>query len=127
MGSATTNIRFALRRAGMSPGSGTLVVSVVAAASLPLPEPPVPPSSVELEDLLRPLAAQLIWWQPADLSLRNPDRVIAQVLPRAEASWFSPRSWNDWQQKLGLARSGAVPPLPQRHFGGCDGSHHAAD
>jgi hypothetical protein len=46
----------------MSPGSDTIVVSVVAAASLPMPEPLVPPpSSAELEDLLRPLAAQLIW------------------------------------------------------------------
>jgi hypothetical protein len=59
--------------------------------------------------------------------LEAADGVIAQVLQRAEAGWFSPRSWNDWQQKLGLARSGAVPPLPQRHFGGCDGNHHAAD
>jgi hypothetical protein len=82
------------------------------------------------------MAAQRIWWQPADVSLRNRDRVIARVLElgtfeagqrlrvvlgdrhlarvpqRAEAGWFSPRSWNDWQLKLDLARSGAVPPLP---------------
>ncbi len=69
-----------------------------------------------LDDLLKPMAAQLIWWQPADVSLRNPDRVIAQVLDlgtleagqrlpqvledrrlaqvlqQAEAGWFSPRS-----------------------------------
>ncbi len=112
--------------------------------------PPVPPSPAELDDLLRPLAAQLIWWQPAEDSLRNPDRVIAQVLDlgtfeagqrlrqvlgdrrlaqvlrRAEAGWFSPRSWNYWQQKLGLARSGAVPSLPRRHFGVRDGGDHAA-
>ena len=90
-----------------------------------MPEPLVPPSSAERDDLLRPLAAQLIWWQPADVSLRNPDRVIAQVLQRAEAGWFSPRSWSYWQQKLGLARSGAGPPLPRRHFGVRDGSNHA--
>ena len=133
----------------MSPGSGPNVV-VDAPASLPKPKPPVPPSPAELDDLLRPLAAQLIWWQPADDSLRNPDRVIAQVLDlgtfeagqrlrqvlgdrrlaqvlqRAEAGWFSPRSWNYWQQKLGLARSGAVPPLPRRHFVVRDRGDHAA-
>lgn len=87
-------------------------------ANLPMTEPLVPPSSTELEDLLRPLAAQLIWWQPADVSLRNRDRLsaqvlelgtfeagqrlrqvigdrrMAQVLQQAEAGWFSPRSWN---------------------------------
>ncbi|MFN9621458.1 MAG: hypothetical protein ACK587_01260 [Cyanobacteriota bacterium] len=116
-----------------------------------MPEPLDPPSPAELDDLLRPMAAQLIWWQPVDVSLSNPDRVIAQVLElgtfeagqrllqvlgerrlaqvlqRAEAGWFSPRSWNYWQQKLGLAHSGAVPQLPRRHFGDGDGSHHAAD
>lgn len=90
-----------------------------------MPEPLVPPSSAELDDLLRPLAAQLIWWQPADVSLRNPDRVIAQVL---DLGTFE--AGQRLRQVLGdrrLARSGAVPPLPRRHFGGCDGSHHAAD
>ncbi len=126
------------------------IVACDAAAGLPMPKPPDPPSPAELDDLLRPLATQLIWWQPADVSLRNPDRVIAQVLDlgtfeagqrlrqvlgdrrlaqvlqRAEAGWFSPRSWNYWQQKLGLARSGAVPPLPRRHFRVRDGGDHAA-
>jgi hypothetical protein len=51
-------------QAGMSPGSGPNVV--VAPASLPMPKPSVLPSQAELDDLLRPLAAQLIWWQPAD-------------------------------------------------------------
>ena len=41
----------------------------------------------------RPLAAGLIWWQLAEQSLRHLDRVIAQVLQRAE---------------LGLARAGFV-------------------
>ena len=30
----------------------------------------------ELRELLRPLAARLIWWQSAQQSLRHPDRVI---------------------------------------------------
>jgi len=55
------------------------------------------------------------------------DRRLAQVLQRAEASWLSPRSWNYWQQILGLERSGAVPPLPRRYFGVRDGGDHAAD
>jgi hypothetical protein len=54
--------------------------------------------------------------------LRQPDRVIAQVLEfgdfdsvlrRAQPGWFSPRSWSYWHLKLGLSASGAVPPLPQ--------------
>jgi len=53
----------------------TFIIDGVAVASLPMPEPAVPPSSAELDDLLLPLAAQLIWWQPADVSLRNTDRV----------------------------------------------------
>jgi hypothetical protein len=108
---------------------------------LPMPPPPVACSPEELRELLRPLAARLIWWQPAQQSLRHPDRVIAQVLElgtfedgevlrqalgdrrlaqvlkRAEPGWFSPRSWTDWQQKLGLADSGSIPPLPRRGFG----------
>ncbi|MFN9618414.1 MAG: hypothetical protein ACK55X_01715 [Synechococcaceae cyanobacterium] len=80
-----------------------------------------PPSAAcspeEVRELLRPLAARLIWWQSAQQSLRHPDRVIAQVLQRAEPGWFSPRSWTYWQQKLGLADSGSIPPLPRRRFG----------
>ena len=49
----------------MSPGSGPNV-AVDTVARLPMPKPPDPPSSAELDDLLRPLAAQLIWWQPAE-------------------------------------------------------------
>jgi len=103
-------------------------------------EPPVPPSRAEERELLRPLAAQLIWWQPAEQAIRHPERVIAQVmdigtfetvqtlrqglgdrrlaqvLQQAEAGWFSPRSWTYWHRKLGLTRSGPVPPLPQRQF-----------
>jgi len=137
------------------PASACLVCGPImackAAASLPMPEPADPPSPAALDDLLRPMAAQLIWWQPADVSLRNRDRLsaqvlelgtfeagqrlhqvigdrrMAQVLQRGEAGWFSHRSWIDWQQKLGRARSGAVLPPPRRHFGDGDRSHHAAD
>jgi hypothetical protein len=44
-----------------------------------MPEPADPPSPAALDDLLKPMAAQLIWWQPADVSLRNRDRLSAQV------------------------------------------------
>ena len=76
-------------------------------------------SSEEVRELLRPLAARLIWWQSAQQSLRQAlgDRRLAQVLQRTEPGWFSPRSWSFWQQKLGLADSGSIPPLPRRGFG----------
>ncbi len=76
------------------------------------PSPSAAWSPEELLELLRPLAARLIWWQSAEQTLRHPDRVIAQVLQRAEPGWFSPRSWNYWQQKLGLSASDSIPPLP---------------
>ncbi len=103
--------------------------------------PPLACNPAELRELLRPMAARLIWWQPAEHSLHHPDRVIAQVLElgtfedgqrlrqvlgdgrlaqvlqRAEPGWFSPRSWNYWHQKLGLAHAGSIPPLPRRQFG----------
>jgi len=84
------------------------------------PPPPAPCSPEALGELPRPLAARLIWWQPAEQSPRHPDRVIAQVLElgtfedgqrlrqslgdgllaqvlqRAEPGWLSPRSWTYW-------------------------------
>jgi len=105
-------------------------------------EQPVPPTRAEELELLRPMATQLIWWQPAEQALRCPERVIAQVmdigdfdtlqqlrrrlgdgrlaqvLQQAEAGWFSRRSWTYWHRKLGITPSGPVPPLPQRRFRG---------
>lgn len=103
-------------------------------------EPPTPPTTTAELDVLRPLAAHLIWWQPVEQALHRPERVIAQVmdigdfdsvlkmrrrlgdarlalvLQRAEAGWFSPRSWTYWHRKLGVTPTGPVPPLPQRRF-----------
>jgi len=103
-------------------------------------EPLAPATPDQERALLEPLAARLIWWQSAEESLRQPDRVIAQVmdigdfdsvlrlrqvlgdprlaavLRRAQPGWFSPRSWNYWHLKLGVATPGAVPPSPG---GGC--------
>jgi hypothetical protein len=41
---------------------------------------PFPPSRAEERELLRPMAARLIWWQPPEQALRLPERVIAQVM-----------------------------------------------
>jgi hypothetical protein len=41
---------------------------------------------------------------------------LAQALRRAEAGRFSERSWTYWHYRLGLARPGRVPPLPQRRL-----------
>lgn len=96
-----------------------------------------------LAELLAPYAARYIWWEPAHLAMRRPQRVIAQVmdlgdfedanrllaeagrlalrdaLERAEPGWFSPRSWHYWHYRLGLAAPGGrVPPLPRRTFTG---------
>ena len=113
-------------------------------------EPLAPATPDQERALLELLAARLIWWQSAEESLRQPDRVIAQVmdigdfdsvlrlgqvlgdprlaavLRRAQPGWFSPRSWNYWHLKLGVAASGAVPPLPQRRLMPCPGSSAAA-
>jgi len=105
-------------------------------------EPPASPTAAEEINLLRPMAARLIWWEQAEQALRRPERVIAQVmeigdfdtvlqvrrslgdarlaqvLQRAEAGWFSPRSWSYWHRKLGVTPTGPVPPLPLRRFRG---------
>ena len=105
-------------------------------------QPPALASAEEEKELLRPMAARLIWWQPPEQALRRPQRVIAQVmdigdfdalqqlrrrlgdgrlaqvLQQAEAGWFSPRSWTYWHRKLGITPTGPVQPLPQRRFRG---------
>ncbi len=87
---------------------------------------------------LRHFAEKYIWWQTPEQAVRRPERVIAQVmelgdyddvqmlaaqvgdetlrrvLAHAEVGQFSPRSWAYWHYRLGLARPGQVPPMPQR-------------
>jgi hypothetical protein len=41
---------------------------------------------------------------------------LREVLIRAEAGWFRPRSWAYWHHRLGLTEAGSVPPLPVRRF-----------
>jgi len=88
--------------------------------------------------LMKRMAQRYIWWQPPEVSVRDPRRVIAQVmdlgthediqslaeevgrdtliavLKFAGPGWFRPRSWAFWHIALGQAISGRVPPVPSR-------------
>ncbi|HET7266493.1 MAG TPA: hypothetical protein VFJ15_00125 [Oleiagrimonas sp.] len=89
---------------------------------------------------LKPLARKYIWWQTPELAVRQPERVIAQVmdigdhadvealagrvgdnvlrevLRHAQPGQFRSRSWNYWHYRLRLAKTDQVPSLPARHF-----------
>lgn len=91
-------------------------------------------------EMLKLLARRYIWWKSPEEAVREPRQVIAQVmnlgdwddavamrqrlgdaalqdaLTHAEAGQFNARSWTWWHYRLGLARTGEVPPLPARHF-----------
>lgn len=58
--------------------------------------------------MLEPLAARLIWWQSAEESLRQPDRVIAQVMDIGDFD-----SVLRLRQVLGDPRLAAVDALPR--------------
>lgn len=84
---------------------------------------------------LKDMAERLIWWQPAEQTLRRPERLIAQamavgtsqdtqqveaifgtealrrVLAAAPAGIFDPRRWDYWHLRFGYSRT---PPLPTR-------------
>jgi hypothetical protein len=83
------------------------------------------------------IAERVMWWQPADRSLKRPLRFVAQVmamgsfdeiervrarygerafgraLAEAPAGVFDARSWQYWHLVLGRE---PVPPLPTRRF-----------
>ena len=91
-------------------------------------------------ELMSRLAAKYIWWKPASLAMEQPERVAAQVmelgdwddviqlseaegedflrdvLRHAQPGQLSERSWRYWHYRLGLARPGEAPELPQRRF-----------
>lgn len=91
-------------------------------------------------ELLRDFAAKYIWWKSPEEALRQPDRIIAQVmslgefrdvgrlnesftdeklrevLTHADPGSFDERSWNYWHYRLGLASTGDVPAMPRRTF-----------
>lgn len=94
-------------------------------------------AQIDPDDLKR-LAAKYVWWKTPDDAVRQPERVVAQVmdigdygdvqklanqagddylrqvLVRAETGQFSERSWIYWHYRLGLSRPGNVPPIPRR-------------
>ena len=87
-------------------------------------------ASTELQNL----AARLIWWQPVEVSLQSPVRLVAQVMnlgtweevqqasrifgwdafreviDKAQPGWLDRRSWSYWHAFFGLPDR----PLPQR-------------
>ena len=93
-----------------------------------------------LKPLLKRLARKYIWWKTADEAVRNPERVMIQVmnlgdyadveeladkvadsvlrqaLGNAEAGQFTERGWAYWHYRLELAELDNVPPMPVRNF-----------
>ncbi|OGR05638.1 MAG: hypothetical protein A2511_09035 [Deltaproteobacteria bacterium RIFOXYD12_FULL_50_9] len=89
-------------------------------------------------DILIRLAAKYFWWKAPDEAVRQPERVVAQVmdigdyddvqmlaaqagddylrevLTHAEIGQYSGRSWFYWHYRLGLAGPGQVPTMPRR-------------
>ncbi|WP_159991315.1 hypothetical protein [Pelistega ratti] len=95
--------------------------------------------------IIKQLSKTYIWWQTPDEAVKNPYRVIAQVmelgtaedtqllyksvgkgvfkdvLDHAIAGWFTPKSWNFWHI---ICRTDEeqqqnifnVPPLPKRNL-----------
>jgi hypothetical protein len=90
--------------------------------------------------ILKIYAAKYIWWKVPEEALRQPDRVVAQVMElgdyediqtlseqfgdqylktvllHAQAGIFSPKSWAYWHYRLGLSQPNQVPPLPKRRL-----------
>jgi hypothetical protein len=98
----------------------------------------MPPLTAEQHTLLHSMTSY-IWWQTPAETLRDPNRLIAQVmnlgawrdtqaliaafgserlravLASAVAGHFEPRAWQYWHYRLGLAESeDDMPPLPRR-------------
>lgn len=92
--------------------------------------------------LLKRFAAKYVWWKTPDDALRQPERIVAQVmnigdyedvlelvermgedelrrvLAQAEIGQFNARSWTYWHYRLGLARPDqTVPAPPKRRLG----------
>jgi len=95
----------------------------------------------EKRKALAALAARYVWWKTPEEAIERPERVIAQVMEMgdyedarrlvrlfgaetlrmvlrcAESGQFSAPSWHYWHYRLGLARPGRVPPMPERRLG----------
>ncbi len=97
--------------------------------------------SDEALSFLKQVASRYVWWKTLDEALRDPNRLIAQVmdigtfediqnlarllgeerlagvLRRAEPGWFRPQSWAYWHYRLRLAQATeALPVEPQRQI-----------
>jgi hypothetical protein len=90
------------------------------------------------DSLLRRMAKKYVWWLSPTEALERRHLVVSQVmelgdyddvlqlesalgrdalaaaLRDAQPGRFSPRSWAYWHYRLGLARPGALPSLPER-------------
>ena len=91
-------------------------------------------------DILIRLAAKYFWWKAPDEAVRQPERVVAQVmnigdyddvqmlaaqagedylrevLAHAEIGQYNGRSWFYWHYRLGLAGLGQVPTMPWKRI-----------
>lgn len=92
-------------------------------------------------ETLKPWARKYLWWKTPEQAVRQPLRVVAQVMDlgdyadvqqlinevgedpfkqaiaHADAGHFNARSWAYWHYRLGLAKPGHLPPLPRRNLG----------
>lgn len=90
------------------------------------------------QEFLRRMARRYVWWQTPESSMKDPLRVIAQVMDMgtiediqeaadvigkrrmaevlnlARPGWFHPKSWAFWNIALGRTSSGRIPPIPAR-------------
>jgi len=99
-----------------------------------------PPKGPQREAALKEWA-RYIWWQPAKASLKEPDRILIQVMnlgvledvqkldrlfppsqlrtltQKSLPGQLTPKSWCWWHLKLGLAATySQIPPPPRRIF-----------
>jgi len=97
------------------------------------------PRNPSTQETLRRMARRYIWWQTPETSIKDPHRVIAQimdigtlediqqvtavlgkrrmvdVLAHARPGWFHPKSWAFWNTALKRTPSGRIPPIPTRN------------
>ncbi len=90
--------------------------------------------------MAKTFARKYLWWASPEEAVRDHRRLVAQVMNlgtfedvryledrlgedcladivrTASPGCFHEKSWNYWHHRLGIARDGAVPPLPQRTF-----------
>ena len=100
-----------------------------------------PRISREGNDLLHELSTRYIWWEKSEITIKNPLRIIAQVMnvgtykdilrlenniertllikavTQALPGWFNGRSWSYWHYRLHICNlDESIPLLPQRSY-----------